>query len=119
MSYSDQQARDERGRFASNGGPSEARAEKIRLGQEADARRYGTRTWDRPSHGVGIMDKIGKGLANKYGTNAPSEAAVRAAMQTGAHTAGIHQATMGRTLAQTSAAGTNPAIPPPKIGGAS
>jgi len=35
----------------------------------------------------------------------------------GAHTVALHQATAGKTLAQLSAAGTNPAIPPPKIGG--
>ena len=35
----------------------------------------------------------------------------------GAHTSGIHKATKGKTLAQLSAAGTNPNIPPPTIGG--
>lgn len=41
------------------------------------------------------------------------------ARATGLHTLGIHQATSGRTLAQTSAAGTNQAFPPPKINGGS
>jgi hypothetical protein len=33
------------------------------------------------------------------------------------HTRGIVAATQGKTLAQTSAAGTNQSMPPPKIGG--
>jgi hypothetical protein len=37
--------------------------------------------------------------------------------KTGAHTKGIHKAVTGKTLAQLSAAGTNPNIPPPQIGG--
>jgi hypothetical protein len=39
--------------------------------------------------------------------------------KSGAHTFGIHKAVTGKTLAQWSAAGTNPAIPPPKIRGTS
>ncbi len=118
MAYSPDQQRDERGRFASNGGPSTARAEKIALGKQLDDRnRIGVRPWDRPSHAVGQMEKIMDGLRNKYGDRTPSEDQVRLAMATGAHTAGIHDATMGKTLAQLSAAGTNPNIPPPKIGG--
>jgi hypothetical protein len=110
MAYSDQQQRDERGRFASNGGPSTARAEKIALGRALDQRnRTNTRVWDQPQHNVSTMQQITHGLLNKYGGNAPGESRVRevmaAAAETGAHTTGIHAATVGRTLAQTSAAG--------------
>lgn len=110
MAYSDQQQRDERGRFASNGGPSTARAERIALDKALDQRnRTNTRVWDQPQHNVSTMQQITHGLLNKYGRNAPGESRVRevmaAAAETGAHTTGIHAATVGRTLAQTSAAG--------------
>ena len=78
MAYSPDQQRDERGRFASNGGPSTARAEKIALGKQLDDRnRIGVRPWDRPSHAVGQMEKIMDGLRNKYGDRTPSEDQVR------------------------------------------
>jgi hypothetical protein len=106
MAYSADQPRDDHGRFASSGGPSQARAEKIRLGQQLDNRnRIGVRPWDRPSHGVGAMDRIMVGQRNRYGDRTPSEDQVRLAMQTGAHTQGIHEATAGRTLAEVSAMG--------------
>lgn len=54
-------------------------------------------------------------------SNDPNEARTRkikaGAAESGAHTLGVHAATTGRTLAQESAAGTNPNIPPPTIGG--
>jgi hypothetical protein len=82
MAYSSEQPRDEHGRWASFGAPSEACAERIRLGQE----------------------------------NTPSEGQVRLAMQAPARQSGIHDATLGKTLAEVSAEGTNPGIPPPKEG---
>ena len=90
MAYSDQQQRDERGRFASNGGPSTARAERVALNKALDQRnRTNTRVWDQPQHNVSTMQNITHGLLNKYGGNAPGESRVRevmaAAAETGAH----------------------------------
>ena len=114
MAYNSDQQRDEHGRWTSGGGPSSARAEKIALGRQLDNRnRIGVRPWDRPSHGVGAMDKIMAGLRAEYGDRTPSEDQVRLAMATGAHTAGIHDATMGKTLAEVSAMGATQA----KVGG--
>lgn len=114
MAYNSDQQRDDHGRFASNGGPSTARAEKMALGKQLDNRnRIGVRPWDRPSHGLGAMDKIMAGLRNKFGDRTPSEDQVQLAMATGAHTAGIHDATMGKTLAEVSAKGATQA----KVGG--
>ena len=123
MAYSPDQQRDDHGRFASNGGPSTARAEKIALGKALDQRnRSNTRPWDQPQHNVSTMQNITHGLLNQFGGKAPSESRVRqvmaAAAESGAHTVGVHAATAGKTLAQFSAEGTNPNIPPPKIGGA-
>lgn len=111
MAYSQDQARDERGRFASGGtGPSEARAERVALGKQLDNRnRIGARPWDRPSHAVDQMSKIMAGLRNRFGDKTPTEDQVRLMMATGAHTAGIHDATMGKTLAQVSAEGATTA----------
>jgi len=93
MAYSQEQARDERGRFASGGqGPSQSRAERVALNQRLDARNRSL------TYGFGPKART---MENKP-----------------AHTAGIETATAGKTLAQLSAAGTNPAIPPPKIGSA-
>ena len=122
MSYSEGQARDKNGKWTSGGGPSTARAERIALGKALDQRnRTNTRVWDQPQHNVSAVQNITHGLLNQFGANAPSESRVRevmaAAAETGAHTTGIHDATMGKTLAETSAAGTNQNIPPPKIGG--
>jgi hypothetical protein len=114
MAYSEGQARDDHGRWTSGSGPSQARAEKVALGKQLDDRnRIGVRPWDRPSHGVGTMDKIMAGLRAQYGDRTPSEDQVRLMMQTGAHTAGIHDATAGKTLAEVSAMGATAA----KIGG--
>lgn len=94
--YQQDQARDDHGRWTSGGqGPSQRRGEIVRLNQRLDARRYGvTRDF---------------GPAARYVENKPAPA----------HGAAIAKATGGKTLAQLSAAGTNPAMPPPKIGGQS
>jgi type II secretory pathway component HofQ len=112
------QDRDERGRFAANGGPSQARAERVRLNKEADARRYGTRPWDRPTHGVGASEQIARKVSNDTGKSVTPEA-VQAAVAAGygAHSVGVHLATAGKTLAEASAAGTNQSFGPPKIPG--
>jgi hypothetical protein len=89
--YSSSQERDEFGRFASNSGPSQSKAERIALNQKLDARN--------------------RSLTYGFGP------AARAVENKGAHTAGIDKATQGRTLAQLSAAGTNQAFPPPTIKG--
>jgi hypothetical protein len=94
MAYSQEQARDENGRFASGGqGPSQARAERVALNQRLDARNRSL------TYGFGPKARTME--------NTP----------TPAHGAGIDMATAGKTIAQLSAAGTNPNIPPPKIGG--
>ena len=96
MAYQQDQARDSHGRFASGGqGPSQRRAEIIALNQRLDARNR-SRTF-------------GFGPAARTIENTPAPA--------GAHTTGIETATTGKTLAQLSAMGTNPNIPPPKLGG--
>jgi hypothetical protein len=117
MSYNSDQQRDERGRWSSNGGPSTARAERAELNRRLDARRYSNTHDFGPAAPRPLFDKVMSGLRAKFGANAPSEDQVRLMMQTGAHTAGIHDATLGKTLAETSAEGTNPAAMPPKIGG--
>jgi hypothetical protein len=97
VAYSQEQARDERGRFASGGqGQSQARAERVALNQRLDARNR----------------SLTYGFGPKARTMENKEALA-------AHTSGIESAVNGKTLAQLSAEGTNPAIPPPKIGGAS
>ena len=71
--YQQDQARDERGRFASGGaGPSQARAERVALNTRLDARNRSL----PPTHDFG-----------------PAAAVAR-----GAHTAAIEQATAGRSL---------------------
>jgi hypothetical protein len=113
-SYQQDQARDNHGRFASGGaGKSQNRAERVQLGKQLDARKAGQHAWDRPTQNVDQMTKVMHGLQNEYGDKAPSESQVRFMMETGAHTAGVHAATMGKTLAQTSAAGATTA----KVGG--
>ena len=97
MAYQQEQARDDHGRFASGGqGPSQAKAERVALNQRLDARNRSL------TYGFGPKARTME--------NTPAPAV---------HTAGIESAVNGKTLAQISAEGTNPAIPPPKIGGAS
>lgn len=87
MAYSPDQQRDERGRFASNGGPSTARAERIALNKALDQRnRTNTRPWDQPQHNVSTMQTIMHGLTNRYGGSAPSEARVKDIMAAAAET---------------------------------
>jgi hypothetical protein len=89
--YSDQQERDEHGRFASNGGPSQAKAERVKLNQQLDARNrsrtfgFGphARKMESASHGGG-----GSGGGGSGG-NVP------------AHMQGIHAATKDKTLGMT------------------
>jgi hypothetical protein len=88
MAYSQEQARDERGRFASGGqGPSQARAERVALNQKLDARNRSL--------------TYGFGPAARTVENKP------------AHGAGIESAVNGKTLAQLSAMGATTA----KVGG--
>jgi hypothetical protein len=91
MAYSQEQARDDHGRFASGGqGPSQARAERVALNQRLDARNRSL--------------TYGLGPAARTVENKPAA---------GAHTAGIESATAGKTLAQVSAMGATTA----KVGG--
>lgn len=86
MAYSQEQARDDHGRFASGGqGPSQARAERVALNQKLDARNRSL--------------TYGFGPAARTVENKPA----------GAHTAGIELATAGKTLAQVSAMGATTA----------
>jgi hypothetical protein len=64
-----------------------------------------------PAHQARKPDQIGGG-----GGGGGSSSGGSMHPMSGAHTASIHKAA-GMNLAQLSAAGTNPAIPPPKIGG--
>ncbi len=128
MAYSQEQARDDHGRWTSGGqGSSQARAEKVALNRKIDQRKFSPRN-NRPFGPVaqlkknggdggggsggsgGMMDKIMQGLKKRFGTNTPSEERVREIMaqttMTGAHTQAIHQATAGKTLAQVSAMGS-------------
>jgi len=92
MTYSQEQARDDHGRFASGGqGPSQSRAERIALNQRLDARNRSL------TYGFGPKARA---MENK---EAP------------AHAAGIETATQGKTLAQLSAMGATTA----KVGGQS
>jgi hypothetical protein len=92
MAYSQEQARDERGRWTSGGqGPSQARAERVALNQKLDARNRSL------TYGFGPLARTME--------NRPAPA--------GAHTAGIEAATAGKTLAEVSAMGATTA----KVGG--
>lgn len=87
MAYSQEQARDERGRWTSGGvGPSQARAERVKLNQQLDARNR-SRTY-------------GFGPAARYVENKPAPAA---------HQMGVEAATAGKTLAEVSAMGATTA----------
>ncbi len=87
MAYSQEQARDGRGRFASGGqGPSQARAERVALNQKLDARNRSL------TYGFGPQARTME--------NTPAPAA---------HTAGIESAVNGKTLAQVSAMGATTA----------
>lgn len=91
-----EQARSGRGRFVSGGiGKSQRRAEITALNTRLDARNR-SRTFDF-------------GPAARYMENTPAPA----------HQTGVETATAGKTLAQVSAEGTNPAMPQPKLGGQS
>ena len=84
--FQQDQARDERGRFASGGqGPSQARAERVALNQRLDARNRSL------TYGFGPKART---MENK---EAP------------AHTRGVEAATAGKTLAQVSAMGATTA----------
>jgi hypothetical protein len=110
MAYSQEQARDENGRFASGGaGPSQARAERVALNTRLDARNRSL----PPTHDFGPAARVTRGSPP---------------LPTGAHTSAIEQATAGKsldaknaanlsqfTLAQLSARGATTA----KVGGAS
>jgi hypothetical protein len=86
MAYSQEQARDERGRFASGGqGPSQSRAERVALNQRLDARN--------------------RSLTYGFGPKARTMENTPAA----AHTSGIESAVNGKTLAEVSAMGATTA----------
>jgi hypothetical protein len=114
------QTHDERGRFASSdsggGRYTTAARERAALRQLVDVRKLTpTRTSIRNINPPTLYPNTNP-TARLERTDMPVSRVT--ATDTGAHTAGIHAATAGNTLAQLSAAGTNPAIPPPKIGGA-
>lgn len=86
-SFAQEQARDYHGRWTSGGeGPSQARGERVKLNEQLDARNR-----------------------SRTGLFGPAAKAVIG----GAHSAAIHQATAGKTLAQVSAMGATTA----KVGG--
>jgi hypothetical protein len=93
MAYQQEQARDDHGRWTSGGqGPSQARAERVRLNQRLDARNRSL------TYGFGPKARTME--------NTPAPAV---------HTTGIENATAGKTLAQLSAMGATTA----KVGGQS
>lgn len=106
------QNHDSMGRFASGdssgGKVTDTVREREALRALVDARKF---TQGRVSNRNINPPAMSGDVAHLRGVMAP-------AAKTGAHTIGIHNAVAGKTLAKLSAAGTNPAIPPPKIGGA-
>ncbi len=120
MSYSQDQARGPDGKWTSGGqGPSQARAERVKLNRQLDERKTSPRAmrpWGRarPEYKPPVSETIMAGLRKQFGANAPSEDRVREIMRnaaaSGTHTVGIHAATIGnKTLAEVSAMGATTA----------
>ncbi len=117
--YSQSQARGPDGKWTSGGqGPSQARAERVKLNRQLDERKTtapSTRPWGaaRPEPKAFVPETIMAGLRAQFGANAPSEDRVRqimaSAAQSGAHTLGVHSIDPSLTLAETSARGATTA----------
>lgn len=86
------------------GGPTSPRAERTKLNRQLDQRKTeppATRPWGpgRPEYASPVM----KALQSQFGNRAPSAERVREivaqqTMATGAHTSGVHNATVGANL---------------------
>ncbi len=93
------------------GGPTSPKAERTFLNRQLHSRKVlppAQRPWGpaRPEHQTPLMQK----LQGQFGGRTPSPEQLREIVaQQGAHTSGVHAATAGKTLAETSAMGATQA----------